>query len=187
MLCLEGRELGSSVPGRGVPCQAGQLCAHLSQGRLSERRQKMKPGDEAEKQGSSCRHVSPYSHLEQNVQRWRDDERSCWQGPVAQLLPSGAQPKKPSPLPDAGSHSSKAQGQAPATPPRLGHCSGSGAIVWTHDTCTIPSSPSLVERPSLAAQLPKAVPNTKGFFVPLPPPQVSQNLAHCLNLLLSRQ
>lgn len=65
MLCLEGRELGSSVPGRGVPCQAGQLCAHLSQGRLSERRQKMKPGDEAEKQGSSCRHVSPYSHLEQ--------------------------------------------------------------------------------------------------------------------------
>lgn len=68
-----------------------------------------------------------------------------------------------------------------------GHCSGSGAIVWTHDTCTNPLSPSLVERPSLAALLSQAVSNTKGFYAPLPPPQVSQNPAHCLDLLLSHQ
>lgn len=65
MVCLEGREVGSSVPGRGIRCEAGQLCAHLSQVRLLERRQKMKPGDETEKQGSSFRHLFPVLHLEQ--------------------------------------------------------------------------------------------------------------------------
>lgn len=65
MVCLEGGEVGSSVPGTGIPSQAGQLCAHLSQVRLVERRHKMKPGDEAEKQGSSFRHLSPVLHLEQ--------------------------------------------------------------------------------------------------------------------------
>lgn len=68
-----------------------------------------------------------------------------------------------------------------------GHCSGSGATVWTHDTCMNPLSPSLEEGPSLAALLSRAVPSTKGVFVPLPPPQVSQNLAHCLHLPLSHQ
>lgn len=56
---------GKLCPGTGIPCQAGQLWAHLSQVRLVERRHKMKPGDEAEKQGSSFRHFSPVLHLEQ--------------------------------------------------------------------------------------------------------------------------
>lgn len=50
-------------------CQTRQLCAHLSQVRLLERRQKMKPGDEAEKQGSSFRRLSPVLHLEQKQER----------------------------------------------------------------------------------------------------------------------
>lgn len=64
-----------------------------------------------------------------NIQSWRDAERSCWQGAVAQLLPSsGAQPKKPSSLPGARSHSSKVQGQGPAMPPWLGTL----LRVWCH-------------------------------------------------------
>lgn len=68
MVFLEGGEVQSSAPARGIPCQAGQLCAHLSQVRLLERRQKMNPGDKAEKQGSRFRHLSRVLHLEQKLE-----------------------------------------------------------------------------------------------------------------------
>lgn len=64
-----------------------------------------------------------------NIQSWRDAERSGWQGAAAQLLPSsGAHPKKPLSLPYVRSHSSKARGQGPAMPPRLGTL----LRVWCH-------------------------------------------------------
>lgn len=71
-----------------------------------------------------------------------------------------AQPKK---LPDEGTALGLGDRVLPCHH-SWGHCSGSGAIVWTHNTCRNPLSLSLVERPSLAAQLPQAVLSTKGVL-----------------------
>lgn len=104
-----------------------------------------------------------------NIQSWRDAERSCWQGAAAQLLSSSGAQGRSSQMKD---HAALGLGDGVLPCHHgWGHCSGSGAIVWTHDTCTNPLFLSLVERPSLAAQLPQAVPSTKGGLVPLSPPR----------------
>lgn len=102
--------------------------------------------------------------------------------------------KKPSSPPGAMSHSPEAREQGPAVPPRL----GTPLRVWCHRVDTrhfhkplvpVPALHSLPrpEGPDLAALLSQAVLNTNWVYVPLPPPHVPQNLAHCLPPPLSHR